>query len=185
MNKKVIAAAVSLSVSFAVWAVLWKSTFSIISANDKWFVIAYIIIFIILALIFFKSKKPFMQYILSGILCIFTLTSLLIYRGWNSNGYHINVNEVACIEYCTLKNNTTDTILFDSDDADAIEGIIESYNSSECVKRWDDGARIGTPEEYIRIVFKDGRKATIEEDGCVSIAGKEYKAAFTLDNLTK
>ncbi len=179
--KKIFAAFSTLLIDFFIFAVLWNSTFSIISENDKWFFIAFVIIFVIFTFIFFKSKKNFIPYILSAVFCIMTLTSLLIYRNWNKQGFEIKPDRVDYIEYYTSENDTT--YIYNDINSEQISNFIELYNSSNCIKRWDNGGRIGTPEKYIRIFLTDTTKVVIEEDGCIDIAGKTFKTTLTLKEL--
>lgn len=181
--KKIIHIIIMFIVNCAIFAVLWNTTFSIASAGDKWFLIGYIDIFLVFLFLFyfFRKKKKFIQYILAACFCIFTLAAVLGYRGWNRHGFSIRPDEVEYVNFCSIKDRK-DIVRYDSNTG-RIDEFVKIYNDTDCVKRWDGGGRVGTPEEYIIVHLTDGSSLTVEEDGCIIIGDKEYKTALTLEKL--
>ncbi len=100
--------------------------------------------------------------------------SVLGYYYYNINGYHINAAEVEKV--VVTENNQID-LTVEQQDLRTIETLIDQYNDVVCVKRCDGLGRVGTQENYITIVLKDGTAVSVYSDS-VDIMGREYYVEF-------
>lgn len=156
------------------FALFYKNMLSVEGAPlDKWFYVGYAIVVLITIIIFAVLKNKKSVYIGASVCCALVLGLFVGYYIFDRAGYKIDVEDVEKIEYIVY-GEYSKTV----DRKDVIEDILEEYNDNACVKRWEGGGQIGTPDEVIIIYLKDGSEVSFTYDCVVPKDGKTFRGTF-------
>ncbi len=155
--------------------------FSVKTANDTWFFIGYICVFIVVSIIYYEIRKPIINYTFAILLIIGTLISVLVYKEWNRDGYYIDIDEIVCVKHCYYNGNEYE----ETDYTDFLDNIASRYNSAECIKKWDKQGENLMPSEYIKIFYKDDSCVVIESGGHVNCRGEKFDINLDVRDLLK
>ena len=156
------------------FALFYKNMLSVDGAPlDKWFYVGYVCVVLITVVLFvvFKNKKSI--YVATGVSCALVLGEFVGFYIFDRAGYKIDADDVEKIEY-KVYGEYSKTVEND----DVIKDIIEEYNDNNCIKRWEGGGQIGTPDKEIIIYMKDGIEISFTYDGVVPKDGKTYWSIF-------
>lgn len=161
------------------FALFYKNMLSVEGAPlDKWFYVGYAIVVFVTIILFvvLKDKKP--VYIGASVCGVLVLGLFVGYYIFDRAGYKIDVDDVEKIEYIVY-GEYSKTV----EQKDVIEDVLEEYNDNACIKRWDGGGQIGTPDEVIRIYLKDGSEVSFTYDCVVPKDGKTFWSTFDYDKM--
>lgn len=181
---KKIAVAVTAIVAMSVmFLFFWNSTFSIKSAEDKWYFIGFGCLFVVVAILFIEMKKPILYYGLAVFMCIGTLVSLFMYKNWNAEGYYIDVEDVERIIYNEEIVGSFCGNQFGRDYTDKKVDIVTEFNSADCIKNWNGQGDIGTTLNYIEFQLKDGSDVRIYKNGQVYMDDVVFMTNLTFEDI--
>ena len=121
------------------------------------------------------------MYIATGVSAAVVLGLFVGYFAFDRVGYKIDIEDVEKIEYRAYGGN--DKII--EGDGDVVKDILEEYNDNTCIKRWDGGGQIGTPEDIVIIYLKNGVEVSFAEDCVVQRDGKTYRSTFDYDKIVE
>jgi hypothetical protein len=164
------------------FVLFYKSMLSMEGAPlDKWFYVGYanVVLITIIVFVFLKNKKS--MYIATGISAAVVLGLFVGYFVFDRVGYKIGIEDVEKIEYIIYGENYKIV----EADTDVVKDILEEYNDNTCIKRWDGGGQIGTPEDIVIIYLKNGAEVSFAEDCVVQRDGKTYRSTFDYDKIVE
>ena len=167
------------------FVLFYKSMLSMEDAPSyEWFYLSYvcIVLITIVLFVFVKNKKPI--YIAAGVSAVVVLGLFVGYFVFDRVGYKIDIEDVEKIEYRVYGVYGVDDKIIEGD-ASVVKDILKEYNDNTCIKRWDGGGQIGTPEDTVVIYLKNGVEVSFAEDCVVQRDGKTYRSTFDYDKIVE
>lgn len=161
--------------------IFYRGTLSVVVPIDKWFYLIYIDVCFVTAIIVTLIKKKRALYIVGSINCVLVFGLLLGYYLFGRTGYTINIKDVNLIEYIQYGDFTLEVNI--NENEKVIKAILCEYNEATCIKRWDEGGQVCTPNHNVIIHLNDDSRVVIYEDGMVSRTNKLYKSTLNYDRI--